>query len=352
MDKREATLRLTRFLADQGYRNEVSDESIKTYLLNNADSVVLDLDGRLSPVDVCYPKINNNPEANYLFYEKNHQNYNKFMPVAMIGDIEKRLLSKINYKADDDNIHLALNRFEMNSYIKQYRKYSKINRENEEGRDLLLKEVSGNRIHKGDILTNNDFYIIPIGANEFSYEGWVFEDILLNNPMDKKMTIKKSETKHLRLLDYDGQFIDFIFSIPKKHQNIEANKLILKLCDIDYKKIVLDEYQSPSYDNNFKEYFTALLPDQREEVLKSKEEQGYKNKELDEWILSVGENPRYLEIYKDDAERFISFYSNQNPEDRIKILSNILNLDYVNEEVKLYIDENDSELLPEAGFCD
>ncbi|MDP2908813.1 MAG: hypothetical protein Q8N77_03320, partial [Nanoarchaeota archaeon] len=148
MDKRTATLTLTEKLANLGYMNLVVDPAVKSYLLNNAKSVILALkNGRIRTVplgELSYSHFEKNPvpkgylpselrdfpEANYFFAEGGKlSDYGAYLknplvtPVALIGEAEERVLKESFYKDVADKVAKAFEILNLPNFIGQYSFY-------------------------------------------------------------------------------------------------------------------------------------------------------------------------------------------------------------------------------------
>jgi hypothetical protein len=58
----------------------------------------------------------------------------------------------------------------------------------------------------------------------------------------------------------------------------------------------------------------------------------------------------YLTLYKKKPRKFIKYFSEQSDTDKKKILKELLEQDFVNEEVISYLDKHESKLIKEVGL--
>lgn len=149
-----------------------------------------------------------------------------------------------------------------------------------------------------------------------------------------------------------NEFLYFVFSLPREEQNVEANIRILNdPPSLDFVVDTLNEEYTKGC--NFIEYFAALDTATRESVVESLKSiperkpvydsflwsQGFKNVELD-----------YINLYKDDAQRFIEYFSSRGIEDQKVIIKDVLQCDHVNNEIVNWLEANHYELLREVSF--
>ena len=129
MDKRTATLTLTEKLRELGYYNQIEDPVVKSYLLDNAKSVILDLEeGRLK-CEFCYTS-----RSNYFFYIGDGTGETS---VALIGEVEERILRKKFYKDVPDEVVKAFEVLEIPHFIEHYKTYSLLSEDNFQGDHTL-----------------------------------------------------------------------------------------------------------------------------------------------------------------------------------------------------------------------
>ncbi|MDP2906429.1 MAG: hypothetical protein Q8O03_00665 [Nanoarchaeota archaeon] len=147
-------------------------------------------------------------------------------------------------------------------------------------------------------------------------------------------------------------FFAFVFSLPYKDQNIEANKLILKQFpkSLDYKQILVKEYSEGSH---FCEYFDALSKDLQEKVVESLKNCSNKKLSYDSFLWSKDFKSiklDYMNFYKENTGIFIEYFSKRNPEEKKVIIKDVMDTDFVNEEVVEWLNQNESELIREVGL--
>lgn len=149
-----------------------------------------------------------------------------------------------------------------------------------------------------------------------------------------------------------NEFLYFVFSLPREEQNVESNIIILNdPPSLDFVVGILNEEYTKGC--NFSKYFEALDREAKESVVESLKSiperkpvydsfiwsQGFKNVELD-----------YINLYKDDAKRFIEYFSSRGIEDQKVIIKDVLQCDHVNNEIVGWLEANHYELLREVSF--
>lgn len=385
MDKRTATLTLTEKLANLGYINLVADPAVKSYLLNNAKSVILALKkGRIrivplgelyyshfekTPVSRGYlpSELRDFPEANYFFAEGGKlSEYGPYLknpfvtPVALIGGIEERVLRETFYKDVPDEIVKAFEVLRIPNFIDAYSVYSSL----KEGEVLPFSFgiyrpfEKDDKIELGDIIqgSSSKRYYLVDEINSAGINGYRFKDGALKTPAEgKKDDERYGHCEYSMVIPVkkrlsDVNFFDFVFSLPYEEQNIEVNKIILKnLSDVDSCRILLKEY---SKDKLFKDYFAVLDEKCQKEVVKGIKALPGHNKFLDSWLFKEGFDIDidYLKLYKEDAQRFIGYFK-AKPEDVKKlIISDLLGYEHINPEVIEFLEKEYSHLLRDTAF--
>lgn len=262
MDKRTATLTLTEKLVNLGYISLVVDPAVKSYLLNNAKSVVLALKkGRIRTVhlgelhysrfkETLVPKgslpseLGDFPEANYFFAEGgNSSDYGHYLknplvtPVALIGEAEERVLKESFYKGAEDKVAKAFEVLNLPNFIGQYNFYCSWS--GELPLPLQLKKgyrpfMEGEKVELGDIIrgTNSgNYYLVDeIRADKKGvkdYIGYTFiNEALTNMAGTERKECSDCNAIPVKKGILDADFLKFVFSLPYEEQNINANKTL------------------------------------------------------------------------------------------------------------------------------
>jgi len=288
MDKRTATITLAEKLRELGYSNRVRDQAIESYLLNNAKSVVLDLEeGRLNG-KFYFSNDEAEPRANYFFNIREGEGGNWVTSVALIGEVEERILRKEFYKDVPDEVVKAFEVLEIPNFIEYYKTYSS--------------------------LSEDDYFLLV--TKRFSSE----------------------------------EFLNFVFSLPYEDQNIAVNKLSLQtIHSIDFCEVLLKEYLE---DKHFKDYFSVLDEDMQKKVVDKIKASPRQNNFLNSWLFSKGFTLKldYLELYKGDSGNFIDYFNKSDDELQKLIVSDIFNCEHTNPEVIKFLEEKYPHLLRDIAF--
>ena len=144
MDKRTATPTLTEKLQQLEYITIIADDSLKSYILEKAKSVVLDFGhtkyqiAGFKGTDISSKICRDNalsyfktqcPGANYLFTKEKKIEPGSascksiITPAAIIGETEEIILKKEYYKNVPYDIHKALETLKIPNFIKSYETY-------------------------------------------------------------------------------------------------------------------------------------------------------------------------------------------------------------------------------------
>ena len=393
MDKRTATLTLTEKLQQMGYVNLVADTAVKSYLLENAKSAVLDI-GDNSPrvmdfkeidfsKDSKYDKLSLSslkqkcPQANYLFAEgnkirlKGESRNTLITPAAIIGEAEARILKKEYYKDVPYLMQRALEVLEIPNFIADYELYSSLCNDNIDTQELGLKAKFSNKnsrfyvpykgsksIEIGDIVQckkTDKFYLVE-NIESKRILGTRFNDDELKIPCKEgrygfclNENIKRIYKSYSTL---STKFKDFAFALPAEDQDIYLNQMILEtITNIDTITDIL--YNAYRDEKNFGEYFDVVNKDAQDQafnVLKSIQE---RNSSYDSFLWDKGfkeVNLDYMRLYKKDYQEFIEYFRNKKQDEKKTILKSIMNCDYTNEDVASWLHENEIELLREVSM--
>jgi len=314
MDERTATLILTKKLRSSGYVNVIMDPVVKSYLIDNAKSIVLDLHpGKLNVTPYEKKELEREfPESNYHFIshveEARTYGYDfgsyilknaLVMPIALIGSIEEKVLEEKFYKDVPEDIAEAFGVLNISNFIRYYEIYSSHSRSDFPGLCYNLRNHT--------------------------------------KPSDEK-----------RILE----FFEFVFTLPYEDRNKEVNREILnETSNIDFCKILIKEY---SEGEQFKDYFSVLESWKQRKVIEKIKELPKQDKFLNSWLFQQGFTFEldYIELYKEDAQNFIAYFNRSSPELKELIVSDLLNCEFTNPEVIKFLEEKHSNLLRDTNFKD
>lgn len=385
MDKKKATLTLTEKLKELGYISLVTDPAVKSYLLNNAKSVILDLKkaGRVIThcVDSYYFSLSNFESetinrsmlpiglsgytaANYFFTEKNYDSSgSRFFvtPAAIIGEVEEQVLREKLYKNVPEEVVKAFEVLNIQNFIDDYSVYSSLKIEGvlPSSFGIYRPFKKEDKVELGDIIqgaTSKRYYLVDKIKNDGSIEGYRFQDEALKIPVEgKKDGQKHSDCNKDFIIPIkkrlsDIGFFDFVFSLPYGEQNIEANKAILKnLSDTASCKILQKEYSEGKY---FKDYFSLLSEGCQKKVVDSIKSSPKQDVSLNSWLFSQGFDVKmsHLELYKNDTEAFITYFKRSEKYVKELIVSDLFNCDYINKGVIEFLEKEYSQLLRDVSF--
>lgn len=336
-------------------------------------------DYRKEVVDYC----TNVNDANYVFVEHaENLSFNEsysllhladtFSFFALIREEEAEHLRKRVYKDVQPEVICAMNTLGIKHYVDVYRLYISNN---------FLEILDALSVSKkftdfvSELSYDNDG---EVGKSKFD----IFEGIDVLNKCFEKLKVKTfislteyrqstssgyvhrknlaevvEELRSLPAMNLDSKLIDdffnFVFFLPDEDQNIEYNKAILKSYSqsLNYKQVLVKEY---SEGDHFCEYFDILSNDLQEEVVKSLKNDPCKKKPVyDSFLWSKGFKDielDYLNFYKEKASIFIEYFSQRGADEKKVILQDIMNCDFVNEEVANWLNQNEVELLREVGL--
>lgn len=151
---------------------------------------------------------------------------------------------------------------------------------------------------------------------------------------------------------YSAQFLEFVTNLPYEEQNIEFNKVLIKIIPINFDLISLmtREYSKGKY---FKEYFEALNsyrdPKDVVEAIKGLE----RKPDHDIFLLKKGHimgEDSAMALYKDDAKAFINYFQKLSGGSMKMVIEKIYDEPFVNQEVVDWLNKNHNDLLREVGF--
>lgn len=385
MDKRKATLTLTEKLSGLGCISMVTDPAIKSYLLSNAKSVVLDLKKSGRVVTHCIEshsfdisklwsdtiKVDSLPynlrdykTANYFFIEKHYDSSGSSFfatPAAIVGEAEEKVLRENFYKNVPDNVLKAFETLQVPNFIEQYKNYLLLSKEQDV---TLLKDncvyipfEDSMKVELGDIIQGSkskNYYIVEEIDNEGGIKGHRFEDTALTIP-SKDGLIGDCSHDHLikfkkKMMIFNPSFLEFVFNLPDEGKNLVADRVILKSIDsVTTCDVLLKEY---SRNKVFKEYFSDLSKDVQENAVEKIKGLPNQNMFLNSWLFNQGFDVKvsHLELYKTDTQSFITYFERSEKYAQELIVSDLFNCDYINKEVIDFLEKKHSNLLRDVSF--
>jgi len=293
---------------------------------------------------------------------------------ALIGEKEINNLRELFYKDVHQDLVYAMNKLNIKNFVDFYRFYSKTNCDFFAGLECLrfIDFVSKLR-YDGDGEIHSDKIQEDFGNGIDSLNA-MFEKIGVETHIDIKEDRKTKpeenpgyihKTNLLKVVDqvknkvkyvaYEedilNDFYDFVFSLPYEDQNIESNKEILRKSEnlefvID---IVCQEYSQGKY---FQEYFDVLDDGMKERVVHALKSAPHKPAH-DPFLWGKGFREvdlDYLDLYKENGEGFIEYFSSKTLEERKVILKDIMDCDFINEDVADWLNKNEPKLVKEVGL--
>ena len=390
MDKRTATLALTEKLQQLDYVNLVADTAVKSYLLENAKSAVLDF-GNCSSRFIDFKNIDlskdtkneglsnlkqDYPQANYLFAEENKTRLDGELsntlitPAAIIGEAEERILKKECYKDVPYLMRRALEVLEIPNFIADYEIYSSfcsinIDKQELEFKMIFIKENplifyaarnESDSVEEGDIIQGkktDKFYLVENIESE-RILGSLFEDAELKIP--HKPYYGECCNENIKLIykyySTHPEFKEFVFSLPEEDPNITLNQKILEtITNTDtITEILYNKYLDGK---NFREYFKIVNKEAQNQAFNALRQVQERNLSYDSFLWDKGfkeVNLDYIQIYKENADNFIEYFKSKKQDDKKTILKDIMNCDYTNKAVADWLDENEIELVREVSM--
>lgn len=378
MDKRKATLTLTEKLNGLGYINLVADSVIKAHLLNNAKSGVFDIpkSGRirfltsdnLPPVflDKDIVKIDSLPyswrnykEANYFFLESSGSYL--VTPVALIGEIEEKILKENFYKGVPEKMLKAFEVLKIPNFVEHYKNYLSLSKEEDavllQNHDVYIPFKEGVKVEVGDIIQgaqSKKYYLVEEVSSDGSVKGHKFEDVYLTTPVSNDShdgcDFKNIIPVKKQVVDFNPLFLEFVFNLPDEDRNLVADKIVLKNLDsITSCDVLLKEY---SKNKLFKEYFSALKKEAQDKVVEMVKSLPSQDKFLNSWLFSQGFDVKidHIELYKKDTKGFITYFKRGSKELQELIVADLFNCEHINKEVIEFLEKEYSHLLRDVSF--
>ena len=110
------------------------------------------------------------------------------------------------------------------------------------------------------------------------------------------------------------------------------------------------EYTEGKY---FTEYFDCLCNEQQQKVVCCLKLLPEKNLANDSFLWSKGFKEvtlDYMDIYQNDADKFIDYFKSRAPGEKKTILKDIMGCDYNNKPIADWLDENELELMRKVSM--
>lgn len=397
MDKYQATKTLTEKLAEHFGKLVISDDNSKKNILEKAEYSYpagnsLDIFVERDFPEIRYvKKIDNGskivsqkieevidkivpPEANYVFLSDKtalgeYKCLVSLTPYAIIGDKEIEAVKRLFYKKYDIDVKEALNTLGIKDFFELYQSYSNNDSEfhkllfnNFENFKKEFLDFLKDRKYDGDNDTKLDAFDSKFGV---PYLNSQFKKLNINFciPIENKYIKKNRIDELVKLLEehdpvlsaegpFSLEFIKFVFTTPYEDQSIEMNKYLLKKFNhiLDVKTILLKEFKQGKH---FKEYFELLEEGKQKEIVKLINQSGLQNSDYNSFLWLKGFKDvslDYLKLYKGDSGRFIEYFTNRILEEKKVILKDLLECDFINDEIVEWLNQNETELVREVGF--
>jgi len=378
MDKRTATITLTEKLRSNNGFQIVSNPVYQERLIKNSIACYqLGESKRLSHDNI--PKSTTNKadsrnveeRANYLFFDnvwpQRYDTYIMAASFAILGEKEANDLRERFYKDVPPGILHAMDFFGMENYVELYELYSKGFTSQQALADYKFYSQLVNSLSElyehfpyARIRNFEHYFGMKIDAFHKKLKGMKCPEKKVTEYDSKVVSqekirniIKYFKRDHLlgKYADLLPSFLDFAFTLPYEDRNIEVDKELLKLFsrELDYVDILVKEYSQGEY---FQEYFSCLDAGMQEKVVHALKSAPH-NPAHDPFLWKTGFREvdlDYLDLYKENAEGFIEYFSSKNPEERKIILKDIMDCDFVNGDVADWLNKNELELVKEVGL--
>lgn len=373
MDKKTATLILTQELNKNLGHKIILESEYKDMLIKNAFHVYPITDtitfwyekGEFSD----YLDKKDLTKFNYLFLEKIQIKGNKShfaaTPYAIIGEDEEKDLKRLFYKDISPDVKSAMNFLNIKNFIEIYQCY--INSDVSSFRKALQDVEDVKFIKEFIKFCSNLEYDHCDGVHKKKFEHFgglkAINSRLKKTNLQSRLSTKRNRSpfcmtfcpnyvhsKNLTKVvteleekiypleqpfeaDILNNFYNFVFAIPYEDQNIEVNKAILKSSQdaLDYVGILEREYAQVGY---FQDYLDCLDSQKRNDVLCS----------MKNWGMD------YLQLYKEDTQGFIDYFSAKEIKEKKIMLKSIMDSDFINEKVIDWLSEHETNLVREVGL--
>jgi len=414
MDKEKATKILTKelvklkdqkFITNAAYQKQILEKALFCYPVEYEEPLpmkcyVKDLNG-LSGSDVDsfikdYKKTiayycSKVEDANYVFLDhfenlsQTRSQYatlysyllctDKFSFFALIGNQEAEFLIRNFYKNVSLEIVKAMDTLDIKHFVNDYKAYKEHGfSERIEASKLAKKFVEyyiNNARGDRDGEVSEDHIINNAGGIDFlnkSFKKLGIEAIISKIKDRKSDLVKYPNYVHTdnlsrvanqldKILQTNGiqdsdNFFNFIFTLPYEDQNIEANKSIFKNIppNFDYAHFLVQEYSNGKY---FEDYFDCLDAERQKKVVEHLKSVPVKNQTYNSFLWKKGfkdVDVDYMVMYKTDSESFIDYFAGRTTDEKRIILKDIMDSDFVNEKVTVWLNEGYLDLMREVGF--
>jgi len=397
MDKYQATKILTEKLAGHFGKLIVSDDNSKKRLLEKAEYSYPVGNSLDVFIERNYPKINYAkqvsdkdalitqnleefvdklvpPEANYAFLSDKtalgeYKCLISLTPYAIIGNKEVEAIKRLFYKAYDANIREAISSLGIKDFFMLYNMYA----HNKDFPDVFCNfekfkkdflDFLKTRTYDSSNDTRASDFDEAFGINELNLRLKQMSINFTIPPLEKSTWIKNQSVqglikllqKHTFDLEFEdslkSEFLKFVFELPYGERNLEMDKFLFQKFNqfLDINSIMLKEYQQGKF---FKDFFTVLSSGQQNMVINVIKHSNIQNSDVNHYLWMMGSRDirlDYLNLYKENAEDFISYFKDRLSEERKVILKDIMECDFINDNVTEWLNQNESDLIREVGF--
>jgi len=147
-------------------------------------------------------------------------------------------------------------------------------------------------------------------------------------------------------------FLELIFTLPEEDQVLGTNQAILRRFSsyVDYIEILTREYSGGKH---FQDYFKCLDSGYQKQIFNSLTNVKERNLINDSFLWENGFKEvrlDHIELYKDNASKFIEYFKNRSLEEKKMILKDIMGYESTNEEVVRWLNENCLDIIREVGL--
>ena len=391
MDERTATLTLTEKLQQMRYVNIVIDAAMKSHILDNAKSSILNLGCYNSEVidfnEIDFSKNTREkeflkikekfPQANYIFAEGNKTGLEAKLgktlitPAAIIGKEEERILKNKYYKNVSYQIKWSLDILKIPNFIEAYKFYSSLNPQDVDIKKLECQNTvkknksilyipfkEKDRVEIGDIIqgrVTGKFYLVEKMGDDRIW-GSRFDDVELKTPCkpDEYGACKYEIMKKILKYNFEisEEFKTFIFSLPQEDQNIEINKIILQTIKNPNMKCQI-LYTAYCEEKHFPKYFGIADIDAQKQAVNALRSIKIRNPYYDLFLWDKGfknVNLNHMHLYKKDTDLFIDYFGSRAESEKKTILKDIMACDYTNNQVAKWLEDNEVDLMREVSM--
>ncbi|MDP2906424.1 MAG: hypothetical protein Q8O03_00640 [Nanoarchaeota archaeon] len=397
MDKYQATKTLTEKLAGHFGKLVISDDNSKKRLLEKAEHSYptgnsLDIFIERDFPEITYVKKTENgdkivsqkieeiidkivsPTANYVFLSDKtrldeYKCLTSLTPYAIIGNKEVEAIKRLFYKAYDANTREAISSLGIKDLFMLYNMYA----HNKDFPDVFcnfekfkkdLLEFLKTRTYDSSNDTRASDVDEAFGISEINLRLKQMGINFTIPPIEKAGWIKKQSVqgltkllqKHTFDLEFEdslkSEFLKFIFELPYEERNLEMDKFLFQKFNqfLDINSIMLKEYQQGKF---FKDFFTVLSSGQQNMVINVIKHSDIQNSDINHYLWMMGSKDirlDYLNLYKEEAEEFISYFKDRPSEEKKVIIKDIMECDFINDKVTEWLNQNESDLIREVGL--